>query len=169
MRSSIARSGERKRVFVADHFPISRLAMEEWLKATSDLSPCGEADNASNALTAIDHLKPDVVVTEIFRQQDLGFIQSVHQEHPRLPILVFSFRDESWYAPRALAAGANGYLMKGVGRDELLDGIRRTIAGREVLSGEMRSQMARTYRRRRRSSRERRGLRSHALGADRPT
>jgi DNA-binding NarL/FixJ family response regulator len=86
-------------------------------------------------------LKPDLVVTEILRAQDLGFIRNLHQRHPGLPILVFSFRDEGWYAPLALAAGADGYLMKGVSVAELVEGIRRILLGRMVLSPTVRAQL----------------------------
>ena len=104
---------KRKRVFLVDQFPITRMAVSEWLRQTSELSVCGEADNATSALAAVSNLKPDLVVTEIINQQDLGFIQSLRRRCPRLPILVYSFRDEEWYAPRALEAGADGYLTKG--------------------------------------------------------
>jgi DNA-binding NarL/FixJ family response regulator len=135
--------GRRHRVFLVDQFPVSRLAVSEWLKETPDLTVCGEADGPTRALAAVADLKPDVVVTEILRQQDLGFVQSLRERHPGLPILVFSFRDEEWYAPRALAAGADGYLMKGVSKDGLLEGIRGALAGRVVLSLEMRARMLR--------------------------
>jgi two-component system, NarL family, response regulator FusR len=133
----------RKRVFLVDQFPVSRVAVSEWLKETPDLTVCGEADSPTRAVTAVADVKPDVVVTEILRQQDLGFIQILRARHPGLPILVFSFRDEEWYAPRALEAGADGYLMKGVSKDGLLEGIRGALAGRVVLSLEMRARMLR--------------------------
>jgi DNA-binding NarL/FixJ family response regulator len=134
----ITDAGRRKRVFLVDHFAISRIAVSEWLKETPDLTVCGEADNAASALTAIGNLKPDIIVTEIIRQQDLGFIHGLRSRYPRLPILVFSFRDEEWYAPRVLDAGASGFLTKAVGKRVLLDGIRSMLAGRLVLSREMR-------------------------------
>jgi DNA-binding NarL/FixJ family response regulator len=71
------------------------------------------------------------------RQHDLGFIRKLRRRHPRLPILVFSFRDEAWYAPKALEAGVRGYLMKGVNGTKLLTGIRSVLKGRLVLSPEM--------------------------------
>jgi DNA-binding NarL/FixJ family response regulator len=131
-------AGKPKRVFLADQFPIVRLAVAEWLNRTPDLVVCGAADNATTALNSIRRLKPDIVVTEIFGQQDCRFIQTLHRRHPHLPILVFSFRDEAWYAPRALEAGADGYLMKGASVDGLVNGIRRTLEGRMVLSPNMR-------------------------------
>ena len=129
--------GRRRRVFLVDHFPISRTVVAEWLKETRDLVLCGQADNVESALASIGRLKPDVVVTEIIRQQDLGFILGLRSRYPRLPILVFSFRDEDWYAPRALEAGADGFVEKGVDRSVLVEGIRGTLVGRVVLSPAM--------------------------------
>ncbi|HZL43548.1 MAG TPA: response regulator transcription factor [Verrucomicrobiae bacterium] len=135
--------GGRKCVFLVDQFPASRLTVSEWLKHTPDLVLCGEADSPAWALAMVGNLKPDLVVTEIMQQQDLGFIHRLHARHPRVPILVFSFRDEKWYAPRALEAGADGYLMKNVDRDHLIEGIRGALEGRVVLSPEMRARVLR--------------------------
>jgi DNA-binding NarL/FixJ family response regulator len=85
-----------KRVFLVDQFSIVRLAVAEWLNRTADLTVCGQADTATRALALIEQLKPDIVVTEILGQQDLEFIETLHKRHRRLPILVFSFRDETW-------------------------------------------------------------------------
>lgn len=125
----------RKRVFLLDHFAISRLAISAWLKETSDLTVCGEADNAASALADISKLKPDIVLAEIIRQQDLGFIRSLRSRHPDLPILVFSFRDEEWYAPLVLKAGAQGFLAKAASSRELLDKIRSVLASRVLSDG----------------------------------
>jgi DNA-binding NarL/FixJ family response regulator len=130
-----------RRVFLADQFSMVRLTVAEWLERTYDLTVCGQADSATNALKAIRRLKPDIVVTEIFSQQNLKFIETLHKQRPRLPILVFSFRDERCYAPQALEAGADGYLLKGVSAQGLVDGIRRTLEGRVVLSPNMRYQL----------------------------
>ncbi len=139
MKSKTEMTGHRRRVFLVDQFPIVRAAVSEWLERTPDLTLCGQADCVTSGLAGIRRLKPDVVVTEILCQQDLGFIKVLHRRHPRLPILVFSFRDEGWYAPRALEAGADGYLMKGVSMDRLVSGIRAASQGQVVLSPEMKT------------------------------
>ncbi len=124
----------RKRVYLVDHFLISRMAVSEWLKETPDLALCGEADNPTSALEGICISKPDIVVTEIIRQQDFGFIRSLRRRYPHMPILVFSFRDEEWYAPRALNAGAKGFLTKAATANELLDKIRSVLASQVLAS-----------------------------------
>jgi DNA-binding NarL/FixJ family response regulator len=62
-------------------------------------------EDPAGALRAVLDLKPDIVVTEIMRAQDLDFIRSLHQQNPHLPILVFSFRDEGWYAAGLKSGG----------------------------------------------------------------
>ena len=159
---------KRKRVLLVDQFPITRLAVTEWLKQTQDLTVCGQADTEEAGLTAVRHLQPDIVVTEVLRQQNLGFIRSLHKRHPRLPILVFSFRDEEWYAPLALEAGADGYLMKGVSSAGLANGIRATLEGRVVLSPQMRAKLlVKCMRRNSVSARNKRQHPCRSLGAGR--
>jgi len=165
MQSNTNAAPKRMRVFLVDQFPITRLAVCEWLKGTPDLSVCGQADSEENAFTALRHLEPDIVVTEILRQQDLGFIRSLHKAHPTLRILVFSFRDEEWYAPRALEAGADGFLMKGTSPAGLVDAIRATLEGRVVLSPHMRARLlSKCTRRGNRSMMSRRGRLCSAHG-----
>ncbi len=107
------------------------------------LEVCGEALGENAGLAMVRRLRPSLVLTEIVRAQDLGFIRKVHQRHRRLPILVLSFRDEEAYAPLALQAGARGYLMKGVDGATLVKGIRNALHGRTVLSPFMRRQLGR--------------------------
>lgn len=133
----------RERIFVVDDQPLMRIAVADWINRTADLELCGEADSAEHALKALEWARPSLVLTEIMKPQDFSFIQLLHRRHHRLPILVFSFRDEAWYALRALAAGACGYLMKNVEGVRLLAGIHDALNGRLVFSPEMRTHLGR--------------------------
>lgn len=82
----------------------------------------------------MSRLRPDPVLSEILRPQDLGFVHELHRRHPRLPILAFSFRDEEAYAAQAVEVGARGYLMKGVRGNVLVAGIRKVLKGGLALS-----------------------------------
>jgi DNA-binding NarL/FixJ family response regulator len=130
-----------RRVFLVDPFSISRLSVADWLRRTDDLAVCGHTDSPDSGLKAIRKLKPDIVVTEMSSLRDFYFIQKLHREQPRLPILVFSSGNNSWAAPRALEAGADGYLLKGAHAEGLVDGIRRALEGRVVLGQRDRYQL----------------------------
>jgi two-component system, NarL family, invasion response regulator UvrY len=131
------RARQCKRILLVDRQALMRRAVANWVNRFPDLLVCGETANTASALHAVRELNPDLVVTEILRQRDFGFIRELHRRHPRLPILVFSFRDEGWYALDALEAGANGYLMKGVEGTRLVAGIRNVLKGHVVLSREL--------------------------------
>jgi len=133
----------RERIFVVDDQPLMRIAVTDWINRTDDLELCGEADSTEQALKVLERVRPNLVLTEIVQPQDFSFIRSLHRRHHRLPILVFSFRDEGWYAPRALAAGACGYLMKNVGGAGLLAGIHDALNGHLVISPEIKARLGR--------------------------
>ncbi|MGO8697632.1 MAG: response regulator transcription factor [Limisphaerales bacterium] len=136
MKSNDSLPRKRKRVFLVDQSPVARLVAAQHLQQTPGMAVCGHADNSAVALAAIRQLKPDIVVTDILH--DLAFIKTLHRRHPRLPILVFSSLDEAQYAPRALEAGADGYVLKDVSGEHLVKGIRGVLEGRLVLSPKMR-------------------------------
>jgi DNA-binding NarL/FixJ family response regulator len=117
--------------------PAVREAVASWINRSPDLRVGGHAVGEKAAFEQINRLRPDLVLTEMLRPEECGFIQELHRRHPRLLILVFSQRDEEAYAPLALEAGARGYLMKGVDGDTLVTGIRKVLNGQVVLSHAM--------------------------------
>jgi DNA-binding NarL/FixJ family response regulator len=135
------RIGAPSRVLVIDPFPVVRLALQGAFSATSDLTVCGEVTTLAGASDAVARLHPNVVLMEIIRPQDFELIRFLRLRQPELPILVYSFRDEDWYAPRCLEAGADGFLTKGVSLQRVIDGLREVLQGRLVLSREIRSRL----------------------------
>jgi DNA-binding NarL/FixJ family response regulator len=137
-------AGRRRcRILIVDDMAAVCVAVTNWLNRFPDLHVCGHAGSEETALTKITALHPGLVLSEMLRPKECGFIQELHRRHPRLPILVFSHRDEEAYAPLALEAGACGYLMKGVDGDMLVAGIRDALKGRVVLSRAMAARLRR--------------------------
>ncbi len=118
------------RVLLVDRHAFMRQAAAAWINLSPGLEVCGMAGDMPHAYMAVRQLRPDVVVAEIMRPRDLGFIRELHRQHPRLPILVFSMREEALHGARARAAGANGYLMKEAGGNELVRRIHAVLEGR---------------------------------------
>jgi DNA-binding NarL/FixJ family response regulator len=64
---------------------------------------------------------------------------------PGLPVLVLSIHDESFYAPRALRAGARGYIMKQEATENVLVAVRRVLSGEVYLSERMANKMLQQF------------------------
>jgi DNA-binding NarL/FixJ family response regulator len=117
--------------------PVWRQVLVDVINRAPNLKVCGAAFHSQSALAKVRQWRPDLVLADILRLQDLGFIRQLHRRHPDLPILAFSLCDEEVYGPRALEAGACGYLNKNVGAEEFLSGIRKALRGRRVLSRDL--------------------------------
>ena len=120
-----------KRLLIVDDHPIFRHGISQLIRQLRDVTICGEADNAQNALEAMRRYAPDVVVMDISMpgKNGIELIKLMLAEQPRLIILVLSMHDESIYALRALRAGAKGYVMKQQAMENVLEALRKVIDG----------------------------------------
>lgn len=124
------------RVVVADDQPIVRSAFKTILDAQSDLAVVGEAENGRDAVAVARRLRPDVVVMDI-RMPEMDGIEATRQltagpEPIRVLVLTTFDLDEHVYD--ALHAGASGFLLKDVTRDELVHAVRVVAGGEALLS-----------------------------------
>ena len=126
-------------ILPVDDHPIVLRGLSVLVNQESDITVCGEAADAHNALTAIEVLKPDLVIVDISLKgtNGLELIKSAKALHAELPMLVLSIHSESLYAERALRAGAMGYIMKEEMTEKLILAIRRVLKGEIYLSEKM--------------------------------
>lgn len=127
-----------KRLLVVDDHPLFRHGIVRLLGALGEVAVCGEADTAPAALEAMRRLQPDLATIDICLPGTNGIelIKLMLAEQPRLLILTLSMHKESLYALRALRAGAKGYMMKHQATDNLLEALRKVIAGGIYVSPE---------------------------------
>src|SRR4051812_13705756 len=76
---------------------------------------CGEAENGQEALDKIDHILPDVIITDIRmpKLDGLGLIHAVMTKRDYKPffIIISGFHDFK-YAQQALRYGVHDYILK---------------------------------------------------------
>lgn len=104
-----------------------------------DLTVCGEAENAFQALELIGKMKPDLVLADITLpdKNGLELIKDIQVLHSNTPVLVISMHDETLYAERVLRAGGRGYVMKHEGGKRIMQAIRQVLAGQIFVSEKM--------------------------------
>ena len=126
----------RRRVLILDDHPMTRRGLAQLIEHEPDLTVCGEAAAANQALAAIPLLKPDLVLADITMpgKSGLEFIKDMKVQHPAVPVLVISMHDEKVYAERVLRSGGRGYVMKSEGGERVLDGIRHVLQGEIYVS-----------------------------------
>ena len=98
----------RMRVLIVDDHPMTRAGLVHVINHEPDLVVCAEAENAADALGAVDACEPDLVLADITLpgKSGLELVKDIKAIRPGLPILVISMHDESLYAERVLRAGA---------------------------------------------------------------
>ena len=82
--------------------------------------------------------RPDVVLMDIRMPECDGLeaLEKIRDQLPDTRVVMLSTYDNPTYVARSVALGASGLLLKGVGRDRLLDAIRRAAAGESVWTKE---------------------------------
>lgn len=123
------------RVFVVDDHPVVRHGLSAILRYEPGIEVLGEAADGAEALRLILELRPDVVLLDL-RLPLLSGVEVMRQVRARQPLvrfLVLTTYDTDEYIGPALAAGAQGYLLKDATPDELARAVRATAQGGAAL------------------------------------
>lgn len=99
------------------------------LERETDLTVCGEAEDAREAIEAIASLHPDLVLTDIQLKSSSGLdlIKALHAQTPGLPIVATTMFDVRRTERLARAAGASGFASKQDGPEKLIAIIHETL------------------------------------------
>jgi DNA-binding NarL/FixJ family response regulator len=140
-------SKPKARVLLVDDHAIVRDGLAQLIQREDDMVICGEAASAEEAIQAVTKCRPDVAIVDISLggANGLELIKNLKAFAESVQILVLSMHDETHYAERALRAGARGYLMKRAGREQILDAVRKVLAGDIFVSDEINRTMLHQY------------------------
>jgi len=130
-RGRATRATAPTRVLLVDDHPIVRQGLRRLIAAEAGLVVCAEAETEQAARQAIRDQRPDIVVLDLSLREGDGIelVKDLRAHHPGLPVLVLSMHDETVYAERLLAAGANGYIMKHAASEQFVAALRRVLDG----------------------------------------
>ncbi len=133
------------RVLILDDHPIVRMGLSQLIGSESDMEVCAEAESGPEALKLAEAEKPDVAVVDLSLREGSGldFIKDMQARMPDVLLLVLSMHEETFYAERALRAGARGYIAKEEGTEKVVTGIRAIAAGRVYVSERMQERLLR--------------------------
>lgn len=117
------------RVVLADDHDLVRSGVRALLGMIAGVEVVGEAREGGELVTLVGHLRPDVVLTDIFMPGGDGLvaIAALRAQHPQVRVLVLSMAEDAEMVRRAMAGGAAGYLMKGAPTWELESALRSVM------------------------------------------
>jgi two-component system, NarL family, invasion response regulator UvrY len=103
-----------------------------------------EAGTAREGLEALRQHVADAVVLDLGLPDRTGLdlLKRIHQEWPRLPVLILSMYDEEQYGLRAMRAGASGYLSKGSAPEKLVFALKKILHGGRYVSANLGERLA---------------------------
>jgi len=138
-----ATMAKQVRILVVDDHPLCRQGLIRMISLEPDLTVCGEASDAPQAIQAARTLRPDLMIVDVTLGDTSGIelVKDIQARFPGLPMLVVSMHDEALYASRALQAGAMGYIMKEEAIDKMLTAIRRVLSGNIYVSERVATRM----------------------------
>jgi two-component system, NarL family, response regulator NreC len=128
------------RVLLAEDHNIVRNGIRSLLDNESDIKVMGEAANGKEAIrileenTSINLVILDLNMPGIAGSELIKYIRSNFKD---LKILVLSMSDHEKYVSESFNAGAEGYLLKNVSKDELIFAVKHLMVGGQYICSEL--------------------------------
>lgn len=123
------------RILIADDHAVMRNGIKHLCEDMGDVVVAGQAENGREVMALLAQHQFDLVLLDLTMPDVSGIelIERIRAGDAKLPILVFSMRNEFHVAKLALKAGANGYFCKGSKERDLIAAIRAVAAGKRYV------------------------------------
>src|ERR1700688_4208259 len=143
----------RTKVLLADDHGVVRKGLRFLLQTDPDIEVVGEASDGREAVRMTEELSPDVVVMDITMPQLNGIdaASQIVKRDPNVGIIMLSMHCDETFLARALAAGAQGYLLKDCAEADLLQAVRAVANKKLFFSPSITQTLLEDYMRQRRS------------------
>ena len=125
---------KRKRVLIVDDHPLMREGVARWIQRAPELEVCGEAESASQAVSLMAKLKPDLVLTDISLtgRSGLELIKGVRYLDAEVPIILMTGYGSASLRQEAATLGVAHCIDKPFDIDEFLWTVSQLLPRGEV-------------------------------------
>ena len=122
-------------VLVVDDHPILRLGVAAIINAQRDMKVCAQAGSGEEGVQLFRKHKPDVTLMDLRLpgQSGLESLRAIRSENPQAKCVVLTTYEGDEDIHQAIAAGAMGYMIKGMSHETLVDALRRVHSGCKFL------------------------------------
>jgi two-component system nitrate/nitrite response regulator NarL len=127
------------RVLLVDDHTLFRKGLAELLEQRGEIRVAGIAGNEEDALRLLDETKPDVVITDLNMPPagGIALLRRIRAKDWRGPVLILTVSDAEDDLADAMRGGAQGYLLKDMEPEDVVDAVQRAVRGETVVAPSM--------------------------------
>jgi DNA-binding NarL/FixJ family response regulator len=117
------------KVMIVDDHLVVREGLKQLLEIDNDIKVIAEASSGLECLQLLERVSPDVIFMDI-KMPGISGIETTRlicQRYPYMKIIMLTIYGDGQYVTEALHAGAKGYILKKVEREELINAIRHVM------------------------------------------
>ena len=124
------------RIYIVDDHKVFRDGVASLVKYEKDIEIVGSVGTVLAFMNDIESVQPDVILMDITIGDDDGTLATewIKEKDTTAKVLILSMHHEDKYISKVLEAGANGYLLKEAGTEELMLAIRTVAKGKTFYS-----------------------------------
>jgi len=126
-------------ILLVDDHPMMRRGLRDLLAMEDDMQPIGEAGSGQEALELVTRLEPDLILMDLNMpgMDGLETLKRLRDQQVDARIIMFTVSDDHEHVLEALRNGADGYLLKDMDAEHLVEQIRLAARGKLALSPEL--------------------------------
>lgn len=135
------------RIILVDDHTLFRKGLAELLEQSGSIEVSAFTGNPDEVDTLLKAHRPDVLILDLNMPGTDGItlMQQLRSDGHTLPVLILTLSEAEDDLARALRAGANGYLLKSMEPDEVVDAIQRAQRGETVVAPAMTAKLVNLY------------------------
>jgi DNA-binding NarL/FixJ family response regulator len=126
---------DKIKVMIVDDHLVVREGLRQLLEIEDDIEVIAEAASGLECLDMIEKALPDIIFMDV-RMPGVSGIEAtrlVCQKHPQVKVIMLTIYEEDQYVRESIRAGAKGYVLKKVERNELIRIVREVMEDRAFL------------------------------------
>ncbi|MFK9119531.1 response regulator [Peribacillus frigoritolerans] len=136
-------------IIIIDDHQLFREGVKRILDFESSFDVVADGDDGSEAMDLVETHKPDVVIMDI-NMPNMNGVEATKMlvnRYPETKVIILSIHDDENYVQHALKTGAQGYLLKEMDADALIDAVRVVAEGGSYLHPKVTHNLVKEYRR----------------------
>jgi DNA-binding NarL/FixJ family response regulator len=139
-------SGSKLQILIVDDHQILLDGIEAMLHGVGDFKVIGKCSDGNTALDFLNGNPVDILLTDLYMPKMTGMelTQKVKKRFPNVKVLALSVSYDVSIVHDLIDAGISGFIIKTIGRDELIEAIKTIAQGNIYFSREVSNEILRS-------------------------